>query len=150
MTQIHVVQRLASLRGHPRSAKRNIVPPSRGVDDRADRVHNDLWLIDGDNVTGLFGNDLTAAFRKRGLITLQVSPPRVGASRTGHHHHRNRELPAGSSDFRRAVADMDDFVGGGLVSGGPEARCARESLRGQRQRFRTWAERNTEHSKDAD
>jgi hypothetical protein len=118
---------------NPRSAKRNVIPSSRGVHDRADRIHNDLWLIDDHNVTGLFGNDLTSAFRKRDLITLQVSPCRIGASRTGHHHHRNRELSARSPDFRRALANMDDFVCGRLVSGGTEACCARESLRGRRQ-----------------
>jgi len=92
------------LRGNPRSAKRNIVPPSGGFHSRADRVHNDLWLIDDHNMTGLFGNDLTSAVRKRDVITLQLAPCRIGALRTGHDHHRNRELPARSPDFRRARA----------------------------------------------
>src|SRR5439155_3905233 len=83
----------------PRSANRNVVPPSRGVHDRADRVHNDLRLIDCHRVTRLFGSDLTSAFRKRELITLQVSPYGIGASRTRHDHHRNRELPARTPDF---------------------------------------------------
>jgi hypothetical protein len=60
-------------RRNPKSAQRNIVPPSRGIHDRPDRVHNDLRLIDWHNVTGLFGNDLTSAFRNRDLITLQVA-----------------------------------------------------------------------------
>jgi len=43
-------------------AKRNIVATSRRLHDGADRVHDDLGLIDGDDMTGLLSDDLTSAF----------------------------------------------------------------------------------------
>lgn len=45
-----------------RAAKRNIIAASRRLHDRADRVDDDLWLIHGDDVTGLLSDDLTSAF----------------------------------------------------------------------------------------
>jgi hypothetical protein len=51
-------------------AERNVVPSSRRLHDRANRIHNDLWLIDGDEVTGSLSDDLAAAFRQANLIAL--------------------------------------------------------------------------------
>ena len=146
----HKLGQMLRWRSNLRLAKGNTIPPSRDIHDRTDRVHNDVWLIDCHNVTGPFGNDLTSAFRKRDLISLQVSPGRIGPLRTRHDHDRHLQFPPGSPDLRRALANMDDFVGGRLVSGGTEARRACESLRGRWQRLRSKAERNPEQSKDPD
>ena len=45
----------------PGWAKGNIVA-SGCLDDNPDRVHNDLWLVDRHNVTGLLGDDQTSSF----------------------------------------------------------------------------------------
>jgi hypothetical protein len=57
---------------HPnrRSTERNVVPASRRLDDPADRVHNDLWLIECDDVTGLLGNNLAATLGEPDLVVL--------------------------------------------------------------------------------
>jgi hypothetical protein len=110
-----------------RSAIRN-ASGSRPIYDGTNRVDNDFWLIDRHEMTGMFGDDLTPAFRKLDVISLQLSPCRVGAARARHNNHRNRELSARSPDLGGAFADMDDFVRGRLVSGGTESRCADESL----------------------
>src|SRR3989442_7471810 len=87
----------------PIHRERNVVPPSRRFHDRADRVHNALWLIDCDDMTGLRGNDLAPALRKPDLVALQLSPCLVGAPRARHDHHRNRQRTSSAPDFRRAL-----------------------------------------------
>ena len=67
---------------------------SRGLDDPADRVHDHRWLIDGDDVTGFFGDDRASVLGQRDLIVLQGSPCRVGSSFPGHDDHWNGQYPA--------------------------------------------------------
>ena len=75
----------------------------------------------------LVRNNLTATLRQSNLVALQVSPCRVGTSRTRHDHQRNRQLTSSAPDLCGTLPDMDDFVRGRLVSGGTERRRACES-----------------------
>jgi len=108
-------------------AQGHVVPPSRRIHDRADRLHNDPWLLKGDNMARLVRNNLTATLRQSNLVALQVSPCRVGTSCTRHDHRRNHQLTSSAPDLCRTLPDMDDFVRGRLVSGGTELRRTRES-----------------------
>jgi hypothetical protein len=101
---------------------------SRLICNGANRVYNNLWLIDLYQMTGPFGNDLTPAFRQLDLVSLQLSPGRISAACPGHYNHRNRELSPRGPDFRGTVAYMDDFIRRRLVSGGTESCCADEFL----------------------
>jgi hypothetical protein len=47
-----------------------VVPPSRGIHDRADRLDNDPWLLEGDNMARLVRNNLTATLRQSNLVAL--------------------------------------------------------------------------------
>jgi hypothetical protein len=48
----------------------HVVPPSRRIHDRADRLHNDPWLLEGDNMARLVRNNLTATLRQSNLVAL--------------------------------------------------------------------------------
>jgi hypothetical protein len=48
--------------GRLRSAERNVVSTSRHIHGRANCVHDDLRLIDRDDVTRFAGNDLAPAW----------------------------------------------------------------------------------------
>jgi hypothetical protein len=56
----------------------HVVPSSRRIHDRADRLYDDPWLLEGDNMARSVGNNLTAMLRQSNLVALQVSPCRVG------------------------------------------------------------------------
>ena len=72
---------------------------SRGLHYHPDRVRDDLWLIDGHDVTGVVSDYETSSFRQGGLISLQLSPICVGSSSTGDDHDRNGEPAARGSNF---------------------------------------------------
>jgi hypothetical protein len=89
-------------------------------DDSPDRVHNDVWLVDRHDVTGLLSDHQTSSFRQRGLIALQLSPSLVGSLSTGDDEDRDGELSARAPDFRRAIPNVNNLVSRRLVS-----RCAK-------------------------
>ena len=94
--------------------------------DNPDRVHNDLWLVDGHDVTGLFSDHQTSSIRQRGLILLQLSPILIGSSATGDDEDRDGELAARAPHFGHALPNMNDFVSRRLVAGRAETRRPRE------------------------
>jgi hypothetical protein len=104
-----------------------VIPLSRRIHDRANRLHNDRWLLEGDDMARLVGDDLTATSRQSNLVALQVSPCPVATSCTRHDHERNRQLTPSAPDLCGTLSDMKDFSRGRLVYGGAELRRARES-----------------------
>jgi hypothetical protein len=110
-----------------RSTERDIIPPSGRLHHRSDRGDNNHGLIDGYNMSGLVRGNLTASLGESHLVTLQLSPCRVGISRTGHDHQGNRQLTSGAPDLCGTLPNVDDFVRGRLISGGAEPRRTRES-----------------------
>ena len=81
------------------------------LDDAPDRVHDDLWLVERNDVTRLLRDDQASSFRERRLILLQASPALVGAPSTCHGDDWNRQLATRASDLRRALANVKDLVG---------------------------------------
>jgi hypothetical protein len=85
-------ERLTSTRCTDGSAQRCVASPSCRLHNRVDRVHDDLWLIDRDDVTGLLSSYLTAARRQPDPVTLQLVPFRIGAARTCYDDDGNGQL----------------------------------------------------------
>ena len=61
-------------------------------------------------MTGVLSDDQATLFRKRGLISLQLSPMCVSSSSSGDNHDGNGEPAARCSHFGRALPNMHDFV----------------------------------------
>src|SRR5436309_12863967 len=101
-----------------RSTKPNVLPASGRFHEPSNRVDNNFWLIDVDAVTGLLREDLAATSRQPDLVALQLSPRGIGSSRARHHHNGNRQFTSRAPDFRGALPNMEDLVGGRLISGG--------------------------------
>jgi hypothetical protein len=56
--------------------------------DSPDRVHDDVWLVDRQNVTGLL-SEIRHPLVTGGLILLQLSPILLGSSFTGDEEDRD-------------------------------------------------------------